>query len=162
MRFVKGLVNYLKYVLNKHDGMEVSVVETDVETGVEISIETGIKSVFFFFFFNGCCGQCLDLAVVWFLGLVVAWWLVSYRCCGGFLVVLVVAVVFDGCPSGYGVVGFDLGLILSFDSHHGCDCCLVSFLVVALWIYGWRWWWILWVLFMVVGWVFFTVVVMGG
>ena len=51
MRFVKGLVNYLKYVLNKHDGMEVSVVETDVETGVEISIETGIKSVFFFFFF---------------------------------------------------------------------------------------------------------------
>ena len=91
---------------------------------------------YLFLFFNGCCGQCLGLVVVWFLGLVVAWWLVSYRCCGGFLVVLVVAVVFGGCPSGYGVVGFDLGLILSFDSHHGCDCCLVSFLVVALWIYG--------------------------
>ena len=26
-----------------------------------------------------------------------------------------------GCPYGYGVVGFDLGLILSFDSHRGCD-----------------------------------------
>ena len=45
MHFVKELVNYLKYVLNRHGGMEVSIVET----GVEISIETGIKSVFFFF-----------------------------------------------------------------------------------------------------------------
>ena len=58
--------------------------------------------------------------------------------------VLTVAVVFGMCPSGYRVVGFYLGLILSFDSHHGCDCCLVGFLVVALWICGWRWWWILW------------------
>ena len=32
------------------------------------------------------------------------------------------------------MVGFDLGLILSFDSHHGCDWCLVGFLVVALWV----------------------------
>ena len=53
--------------------------------------------------------------------LVVAWWLVSCGCCGGFLVVLAVAVVFGGCPSRYGVVGFHLGIILSFDSHHGCD-----------------------------------------
>ena len=82
----------------------------------------------------GCYGQCLGLVVMWFLGLVVAWWLVSCGCCGGFLVVLVVAVVFGGCPSGYGVVGFDLGLILSLDSHHGCDWCLVGFLVVALWV----------------------------
>ena len=44
------------------------------------------------------------------------------------------AVVFGGCPFGYGVVGFDLGLILSFDSHHGYDWCLVGFLVVALWV----------------------------
>ena len=48
--------------------------------------------------------------------------------------VLVVAAVFGGCPFGYGVVGFDLGLILSFDFHHGCDWCLVGFLVVALWV----------------------------
>ena len=82
----------------------------------------------------GCYGQCLGLVVMWFLGLVLAWWLVSCGCCGGFLVVLVVAVVFGGCPSGYGLVGFDLGLILSIDSHHGCDWCLVGFLVVALWV----------------------------
>ena len=50
---------------------------------------------------------------MWFLGLVVAWWTISCGCCGGFLVVLTVAVVFGGCPSGYGVVGFDLGLILT-------------------------------------------------
>ena len=48
--------------------------------------------------------------------------------------VLAVVVVFSGCPSRYGVVHFDLGLILSFDSHHGCDWCLVGFLVVALWV----------------------------
>ena len=75
----------------------------------------------FFFFFGSCCGQCLGLAIVWFLGLVVAWWLVSYGCCGGLLAVLNVAVVFGRCPSRYGVVGFYLGLILSFASHHGCD-----------------------------------------
>ena len=51
MRFVKGLVNYLKYVPNRHGGTEVSVVETDVETGVEISIENGVKSVLFIFIF---------------------------------------------------------------------------------------------------------------
>ena len=63
---------------------------------------------------------------MWFLGLVVAWWLVS---CGGFLVVLVVAeamaIVFGGFgPSGYGVVGFDSGLILfyGFDSHRRYGC----------------------------------------
>ena len=41
---------------------------------------------------------------------------------GSLLVVLVMAVVFG--PSRYGVVGFDLGSILSygFDSHCGCDC----------------------------------------
>ena len=42
---------------------------------------------------------------------------------GSLLVVLAMAVVFGG-PSRYGVVGFDLGSILSygFDSHCGCDC----------------------------------------
>ena len=39
----------------------------------------------FFFFCCGCCGQCLGLVVVWFLGLVVAWWLVFFGCCGGFV-----------------------------------------------------------------------------
>ena len=86
--------------------------------------------------------------------------------------VLIVAVVFGVCPFGYRVVGFDLGLILSVDSHHGYDWCLVGFLVVALWV--------LWVEVVVdfmgfcsvVGWVFFhgggggfvvvDVVVMGG
>ena len=106
-------------------------MEIGVETDVEIGIETGVESVFvfvlfcffffFFFFFCSCCGQCLGLAIVWFLGLVVAWWLVSYGCCGGFLAILNVAVVFGRCPSRYGVVGFYLGLILSFASHHGCD-----------------------------------------
>ena len=35
------------------------------------------------------------------------------------------------------VVHLDIGwwvLILSFDSHHGCDWCLVGFLGVALWV----------------------------
>ena len=57
---------------------------------VEIGVETSLESVFFFFFFFfffvcvcGCCGQCLGLVVVWFLGLVVAWWPVSCGCCGG-------------------------------------------------------------------------------
>ena len=77
---------------------------------MEIGIETDVKSVFFFFW-CGCCSQCLGLAVLWFLGLVGAWWPVSCGCCGVFLVVLVVAAVFGGCPSRYGVVGFDLGLI---------------------------------------------------
>ena len=34
-------------------------------------------------------------------------------------------------------VHLDIGwwvLILSFDSHHGCDWCLVGFLGVALWV----------------------------
>ena len=74
---------------------------------VEIGVETGMESVLFFFF-GGCCGQCLGLVVVWFLGLVVAWWLVCFGCCGGFLVVLVVAeavaIVFDGC-----LVHLDMG-----------------------------------------------------
>ena len=48
--------------------------------------------------------------------------------------VLAVAIVFGGCPSEYRMVGFDSGLILSFDSHHGCDWCLVYFLVVAFWV----------------------------
>ena len=67
-----------------------------------------VSFFFFFFLVCGCCDQCLCLTVVWFLGLVGAWWSVS---CGVFLVVLVVAAVFGGCPSRYGVVGFDLGLI---------------------------------------------------
>ena len=45
----------------------------------------------FFFFLGGYCGQCLGLVVLWFLGLVVAWWPVSCGCCDGFLVVPVVA-----------------------------------------------------------------------
>ena len=60
------------------------------------------------------------------------------------------------------MVGFDLGLILSFDSHHGYDWCLVGFFSGAFvgfagggggGFYG--------VLFPVVGWVLFTVVVAG-
>ena len=55
-----------------------------------------------------------------------------------------------------------MGLILSLDSHHGCDWCLVGFLVVALWVlwvevvvdfmgfvhggrvgfFSWWWWWV--------------------
>ena len=53
----------------------------------------------------GCCfDQCLGLVVVWFLGLMVAWWLVSCGCCGGFLVVFAVAVVFGEC-----LVHLDMG-----------------------------------------------------
>ena len=69
-----------------------------------------MSRVCIFFFFGGCYGQCLGLVVVWFLGLVVAWWPVSCGCCEGFLVVLTVVVVFGGCPSGYRVVGFDFVL----------------------------------------------------
>ena len=58
---------------------------------MEIGVETSMASVLFFFFFCGCCGQCLGLVIVWFLGLVVAWWPVSCGCCDGFLVVPVVA-----------------------------------------------------------------------
>ena len=45
-------------------------------------VEIGVERVFF----CGCCGPCLSL-VVWFLGLVVAWWPVSCGCgCGVWLV----------------------------------------------------------------------------
>ena len=68
----------------------------------------------------------MGLVVVWFLGLVVAWWLVFFGCCGGFLVVLVVAeavaIVFDGC-----LVHLDMGwwvliMFYGFDSHRGYGC----------------------------------------
>ena len=36
-----------------------------VEIGVDISMERGMER-----FFYGCCGLCLGLVVVWFLGLV--------------------------------------------------------------------------------------------
>ena len=88
--------------------MEIGV-ETDVETNVEIGIKTGVESVFFFFFV-WLLWPMSRLAIVWFLGLVLAWWPVSCGCCGGFLVVLTVAVVFGGCPSRYRVVGFDFVL----------------------------------------------------